>query len=335
MDFSAGVVFFLSLITAGFLIFSVAAGFSLYPVLVKKLYSLLVPSSGAEKVTESGMPRPFDAFRVETLKIKFHRKILTGNIYLPEGITPDEKIKTRILVIAPDGNPETEGFSLSGLSESGAEVSGGMVFFVPAPVEKFHPGKAFSFGLKEGKALRAWEKFFRVKYPEAEISFYGRFCGAASVLFCAARCGKSGFLRIFSDSPYFSVPDFMRKEIAAVFPGLLRRRLIFCGVVFASCFSGGPVFFQRPCRVVEKLSGEASGFIPGKKRPEKTAPRISLCFNSAFKSGGKSGEFFSTQYTLYKNFFLKKKKKICDRLFFVPRENSEETEVLSDENIDT
>ncbi len=320
MNFWTGLIIVFCLISSGLLMFSLAAGFSLYPVLVKRLYNLLFHSGSEDSFCddrENGgdtiLSFPKDQVKTRSLMMKFHRKILKGNIILPGNISSGEKDTIKHIILMAGS-----GTSLPDIGITGENFPSDTGIFFPESVEKFCPGKGFSFGVKDGQALKAWKSFLKTRYPGIKISLAGSFCGGASVIFCASHCRKDDFLQVVADSPYFSVPFFMNKEIASVFPGFLRRRLLFLGVLLASVFFGTPVFYQKPFRYVKKILKNMAGCV------REPFP-VSLCFDCALNGVKKEKEFFSAQYILYKKFFLRKKKKIYD---IFPLKTSEEMEKL-------
>lgn len=336
MDFLSGCGFVFFLAAVGIVVFSLAAGFAVYPALRRKLYDALSsPFSGAAAGDAKkgglgllfGIPIPGEAIETRNFILKFRGKNISGRLFmLGKRTVGDTSLEhpaaMRILIVAPE--PET---SCAGLSADKTMVAARMqsdAVFIPSPAEKFSPAKAFSFGVREGKALYAWRVLLGGEFPRAEFSLYGKCCGAAAVLFCASRESKrkrtrggserAGGIPFFStvtaDCPYFSVSEFVKTELAAVFSGNIRRRLVYAGVYAASLFAGTPLFKQRPCAAVEKICRR-------RKRMKAAAdPRgaVFVSFSCGMNAGLERGErnFFLTQYYLYNTFFSEKKKEFCD-----------------------
>lgn len=246
----------------GAALFSIAAGFCIYPAIQGAIFELL--SLDNDEIDKEALLKMRSLFVSKKIRIRWKRRNLSGWLFLP---TVQKKSPKRILVLAPEGRAVSikdlafflkEGF----IARAGCKDLYGRdlpAIFLPAPAELFKAGTSFSFGAKEAKALKAWSSFFSSSFPSSAVLFCGKGLGAISALFAATRLSRRAASKSFNlggviaDLPRLSVTQSIKSIIEKRLPSRALYMPIYAGARIAAIFCGLSIGGRSGHRALKRL----------------------------------------------------------------------------------
>ena len=242
----------------GAALFSVAAGFCIFPSIKKEVLKRINATGGEaneEKGKESlrSLRRLYASKRIRAMQGGLR---LSGWLFTHAAA---EGSINRILVIAPEGRAvsieDLCSFLRRGFLDRAGCRDGLPAVFIPKPSEHCNKGIFFSFGKKEAKALVSCARYLSIKFPQSSLLFCGKGLGAFSAIFAAHKLAlRANFAGVVADLPSPSIAAIMRDVAAKLFPQRALRLLVYLGARLAFLFCGLGIGGRSARHPLKKLS---------------------------------------------------------------------------------
>ena len=249
---------FLLLIVLGAALFSVAAGFCIFPSIKKEVLKRIDaasagPNDAKSKESLRSLRRFYSSKRINA---KGGGRGVSGWLFVP---VKEKESVNRILAIAPEGRAvsikDLCAFLERGILDRARSGDTLPAVFIPKPAELCDAVSFFSFGKKQAKALVACARFLSREMPQCSLLLCGKGFGAFSAVFAAAKLARrANFGGVVAELPSSSVAAIMRSVVAGLFPQRALSLLVYAGIRFASLFCGLGIGGRNTRRALKRIS---------------------------------------------------------------------------------